>query len=161
MQPEKLSEKASKIVQEAEMFEEALERFGPSFEKLCLQALRRSASKEVEQSLQKVMQEVTKKNKDIVDFPLLYGGKEVWVCATSSRDHRTYLLSAEEMKKESALQIAAKLRREAGCIYLPVPAFQELVAEVQTLVNKGKLDEKIHLAAEHLIYDIMYSARQS
>jgi len=152
LQPEKLSERATRIAQEAKTLEETIEKFGLGFEKTWRDALRQLAVEEVGQVLQKAMDEAEKKSLDIERRRLRPFG-EVLICAEQSYlFNGTYYLSAKIEKAGSALNITS---RKKGVIYLTVENFNDLVSELKTSILEGKLDEHVHLTAEHLIYDKM------
>jgi len=155
LEPENLSERASRIAQEAKMLQEAIDRFGPGFEKLVNRALRRSAVEEVQQAFQKVMQEVPKRELEI-ELLVLGRDKGVWVVARRGwshlHDRHTYSLSAAGMKREEITSSIAAGSFEKGVIYITVENFNDLVSELKTSILEGKLDEHVHLTAEHLIY---------
>lgn len=139
MQPENLSERALKIAREAEAFQDAIERFGPGFEKRWRDQLRRLAAEEVEQAFQKVMREAAVWDATIKNIPSLYAGKEALVEASHNSEYR--------------LKVCAEERPEKDAIYLPVKYFKNVIIRLKTLILDEKMDEHIHLTGEQLIYD--------
>ena len=79
MQPEKLSEKASRIAQDAKNILEIVDRFEPAFEKLWRNPIRLSVVLEIDKAKQLVMEKVEKENKDTTQYPATYGNNEIWI----------------------------------------------------------------------------------
>ena len=154
MQPEKLSEKAKKIAQEAKNHFEAISKFGPEFKKSTIEAIRLSALKEVDQIYIKVLQEVAEEYIDLQLFPRLYSDNEVWVYASPVGNRGLVLISISKMKRETANEVAATMRKN-GAIYLPDEIFTKLIMELKASILEGKQDEHIHLKGEQLIYNKM------
>ena len=160
MQPSKLSERTSKTSQEARKLQEVIDSFGPGFEEKYRLAVNRLAVENLEQAYQKVMKEVKKESDEIARFPILYPENEVWVYAYYSTQYNDYILSACKMKKESAHFVATKMR-ERGQINITLEAFKDVIHELRTSILEGKLDGKIHLKVEALIYEKICEKFQS
>jgi len=154
LQPERLSERPARVAQEAKTFRQAIDRFGPGFEKLWWVAVRRSAAEDLEKVSQEVMQKVHEKQREIDQSPTLSLGKEVWVYGIHTADSDAYFLTANSIKEEHAWRIPAKMR-DMNPIRLSVQAFNVLIHELKAQILEGKLDEQLHLTAEQLTYDRM------
>lgn len=156
MQPEELLERARKAADQAKMLQQAVQRFGSEFEKRLLDALRRSAAGEVEQAFNKVMRKADKHDRKIREFPTLDRDKEVWICTTQAWDGKNYFLSTIQMEKKWGKCYAAKMSLE-GVILLQVEQFRSKISELKAAILEGKLDEQIHLKAEHQIHSYLAS----
>ncbi|MFH0897196.1 MAG: hypothetical protein V1850_04000 [Candidatus Bathyarchaeota archaeon] len=151
MQPEKLSEKASRIAQEAKKLLEAINRFGPGSERMVHEAVRRSAINEVDQVFQKVVEEVNAEEANIKLLPELNRGKEVRVQASYSPFSQTYLFSAAKINPEP-FHFTLLKGLEKDTIYSSIEVFKNLIQELKTSILEGKLDKNIYMTAEELIY---------
>jgi len=150
LQPEKLSERATRIAQEAKALQETIEKFGSGFENRWRNALRKLAVEEVEQVSQKVLDKVEEKYLEIRTRLWPFTKPSVSVCAEPSPlSNGTYNFSAKVEEEGSALRIT---NRRKGEIHLTVDNFNDLIADLKASILKGKLDEQIHLTAEQLIY---------
>jgi len=158
LQPEKPCERASRIAQEAKTILEIVGGFEPAFEELWRNPVRRSVIEEIEKASQKVLGEAEQENEDIRRYPILDRDSEVWIYAAQTQDRTTYFLSPAKLKRESAQFVAAQLRLK-GAIYLPFATFNDVVGKLKTFILEGKIDDRLHLTVEHLIYDEMAKAR--
>jgi hypothetical protein len=152
LQPEKLSEKASRIAQDANNILEIVDRFEPAFEKLWRNPIRLSVVLEIDKAKQLVMEQVEKENKVTAQYPTIYGNDEIWIYAYN--DGFFHNLSVTRMKKNYARGDAAQLTRKDR-VLLPASTFDKAINSLKTKVLEGKLDDQLHLTARHLIFNEM------
>ena len=152
MQPEKVSEKASRIVQDAKNILEIVDRFEPAFEKLWRNPIRLSVVLEIDKAKQLVMEQVEEENRVTAAYPTIYGNDEIWICAYYNGFFHD--LWATRMTKHYARGEAAELTRK-NRVFLPASTFNKAISSLKTKVLEGKLDDQLHLTARHLIFNEM------
>lgn len=161
MQPERLSERASKIAEEAKSLLEIINKFGAGSERMVLDAIRRSAMNDMEQTFQKVMKEVEKEEEHIKLYTMLNSNEEVWITARAcTYGKHEYIINAEKINRKTAFYKVAEMRAKIA-FYIRVEIFKNLIKELNASILEGKLDENIHLPGEQIIYNKIYEASDS
>lgn len=151
MWPEKLVNKISLLAQYIESCLEIVDKLEQSLDKMTLEAMRKSAVDDINFAYQKIMFEVEKEER----LTSIYS--EVYISSGYLSNGTTYCLSPNTDR-----YIDQKDRDDfylgEGILSLRVEVFKNLMSELRTSIQKGKLNEQIHFTANHLIYNKLHEA---
>jgi hypothetical protein len=153
LQPKKLRERAARIAKEAKGFHEDVSTLGPGYEQRILEAKRQAVIDGISCVVESIKIQVDKQYQIMADLPSLYQNGIVVVYAAPYE--KTFLFSADRMRNPEAFPYVASQMRKRGTIDLQIEVFKRLINELRAEILAGKLDERLHLSPEELIFNKM------
>lgn len=158
MQPEQISERASRIREETESILKIIEEFEAEFNRKVINALRESAMKDIEQIIQKTMNEAEKELEDKRRFATLHRADEVYIQA--KKTETLGIIFEVFQNNRIAAEHLTPGWRKSGIFCVPAEVFKKIIQNLITSIREGKLDEKIHSPTKQIIYDAVYEATE-
>jgi hypothetical protein len=124
--------------------------------KILREALRQRLVEEISQIVKDLDEKVHIEEKNIQDFPALYGGKVVAIYFfiidpdTPGAGYKATLVARRSRKRVDALR-----RREGDVWYARPRRFLGLVENLKQEILEGKHDEKLRTNSARVIYDLL------
>jgi len=158
MCPEKYSEKAFRLAEEAEDYLQGLDKIEHVIEKNVIDALRKSALEDVVNIHHKVIEDARKEKAESD----IYGAYEkLWVYVMVSEDGNRYRVITTSQPTSNMWETAAIYFNEKREPSLPLDDFKNLIENIKENIKSGNLDDLLREPMEKVIYTLMFNETAS